>query len=102
MSSEQLLSNLTADNQQTQLPSNVESCNEQLADGIIRYLNDCEEYKATSSSIISRFKIRVSGEEEVILFRKLLKQIARFERSFPTDRGYWILKNEFRRLAARQ
>ncbi|BFZ61249.1 DNA repair protein rhp26 [Saitoella coloradoensis] len=46
--------------------------------------------KATSGEIVRNFKIKVSGQQQVVEFRKMLKSIAEFRE------GAWVLKEEFR------
>jgi DNA excision repair protein ERCC-6 len=54
-------------------------------------------FKASSKEVIDRFQFRVSGDD-VVVFRKMLKGIATFERSDEKgSRGVWVLKEEFRR-----
>lgn len=51
--------------------------------------------RATSSDIIKHFKMKLK-EDDVIVFRKMLKGIANFEPSTGTGgKGFWNLKTEF-------
>ncbi|RUS24686.1 putative RAD26 [Jimgerdemannia flammicorona] len=50
--------------------------------------------RAGSKQIVDKFRLDI-GEEEVIVFRKMLKGIARFEKDPIDGNGYWVLKAEF-------
>ncbi|KAK9701560.1 DNA repair protein rhp26 [Basidiobolus ranarum] len=50
--------------------------------------------RASTSDIVSSFKLKIRGEE-VPVFRKMLKSIATFEKDTSSGKGWWCLKGEF-------
>lgn len=66
-----------------------------LAEEVTSYLNKCAERQASSQSIIDHFGFgRVSGED-VVLFRKMLRSIATFQRGGSSSTNVWVLREEF-------
>ena len=52
-------------------------------------------FKCKTNEIVAHFKVKINGED-VVLFRKLLKGIATFEKQAGgIGSGEWILKDEF-------
>ncbi|ORX90662.1 hypothetical protein K493DRAFT_380445 [Basidiobolus meristosporus CBS 931.73] len=50
--------------------------------------------RASTSDIVTNFKLKIRGEE-VAVFRKMLKSIATFEKDPSSGKGWWCLKAEF-------
>ena len=59
-----------------------------VAEAVVRYLAGCPDRMASSQDIVDHFRMRIS-KEEVVLFRKLLKGVADFQRG---TIGRWKLK----------
>lgn len=49
--------------------------------------------RAGSQEIMSNLTLNIK-QEQIIIFRKMLQQIARFEKN-EEGKGFWILKEEF-------
>lgn len=60
---------------------------------LLAYLRSCGN-SATTTQIVSEFKMNVTGERVQVL-RMLLKSIARFQRPGEGGVGVWTLKPEF-------
>lgn len=57
------------------------------------------DFRVQTSEMVSHFKINITGPD-VMLFKKMLKGIADFEKSKTMlnggSGGWWVLKEEFR------
>lgn len=80
-----------------QEPNFPEDSSNKLIFKMVDFLSKKPDYKATSQEIIENFEFKI-GNEDIVVFRKMLREIASFQRtnSESSMRGFWILKEEFR------
>lgn len=50
--------------------------------------------RRTSQDIMDNLDIQIN-QEQVVMFRKMLQAIAKFEKDAATGKGVWILKEDF-------
>jgi DNA excision repair protein ERCC-6 len=60
----------------------------------IRYYLSQHEGRGTSQDILNNISID-TDQEQIMIFRKMLQTIAKFEKEEATGKGEWVLKKEY-------
>ena len=94
-SSSTILQNLRQKNELTESKKKddvkVEPDRKQIMENLVEYLGDQKDNFSTSNDIIKNVKLSMSTENEMIMIRSMLREIANWDSS----RKGWKLKDEF-------